>query len=125
MRKILASRRRRSSYTLIGIIAVCAVVGLGLAFVFLWPDADLPEYELVAFRHEAMFFQEMADNKVQCQLCFLDCIIPDGHRGICRVRVNHAGRLYTLVHSRVVSWQVMPVEKDTMQHLLPGAKSFA
>jgi len=127
MQKILSSRP-----VLVVIVIIGALIGMGLLFGFLRPDAvPLPEQEPAAVRpvglqrHEAMFFREMAANKVQCQLCFLDCIIPEGRRGICRVRVNHAGRLYTLVHSRVVSWQVMPVEKDTMQHLLPGAKSFA
>ncbi|MCD5411906.1 MAG: hypothetical protein LRZ90_03605, partial [Thermodesulfovibrionales bacterium] len=133
MWKILTPRRKTSNYIFIGIIAISAMVGLGLASAFLWHHAGspeeerpalllvgLPEQESIDPLHEAMFFQEMADNKVRCRLCFLNCIIPEGERGICRVRVNHAGRLYTLVHSRVVSWQVMPVEKDTMQHLLPG-----
>ncbi|MCL0037216.1 hypothetical protein M1N15_01155, partial [Dehalococcoidia bacterium] len=123
MRKILLSRP-----TLVTIIVSAALIGI---LGFLRPEqpalrlVDLPGHEPIAFEHEAMFFQEMADNKVQCQLCFWNCIIPEGHRGICRVRENHAGRLYTLVHSRVVSWQVMPVEKDTMKHLLPGANVFA
>jgi pyruvate formate lyase activating enzyme len=72
-----------------------------------------------------MFWRDLVADRVQCHLCFLNCVIPAGERGVCRVRENRAGRLYTLVHSRVAAWQVMPVEKDTMQHLLPGTTSFA
>ncbi|HAZ31123.1 MAG TPA: AmmeMemoRadiSam system radical SAM enzyme, partial [Dehalococcoidia bacterium] len=72
-----------------------------------------------------MFFQEMADNKVQCQLCFWNCIIPEGHRGICRVRANREGRLYTLVYGLLASTMIAEIEKDGMQHALPGTRVLA
>ncbi len=74
---------------------------------------------------EAMFYQKLEDNKVQCQLCFLKCIIPEGKIGICRVRENIGGNLYSLVYGKIFSWQVAPIEKDGMYHLLPGSKLLA
>jgi len=124
LRKFLPSRRKTSNYILIGIIVIGAIL-VGLTFVFLLPDADLPEQEPIAFEHEAMFFQEMADNKVQCQLCFWNCIIPEGHRGICRVRANREGRLYTLVYGLLASTMIAEIEKDGMQHALPGTRVLA
>ncbi len=36
---------------------------------------------------------------VQCELCPFRCFLPEGARGICRVRMNVAGRLKTLVYA--------------------------
>lgn len=85
---------------------------------------SLKERTASSFR-EAMYYQKLEDNKVWCQLCFRKCIIHEGERGFCRVRENRGGKLYSLVYGKTASWQVMAVEKDTMYHLLPGARVFA
>ena len=123
MRKILLSRP-----ILVTIIVSATLIGI---LGFLRPEqpalrlVDLPGHEPIAFEHEAMFFQEMADNKVQCQLCFRNCIIPEGHRGICRVRENREGRLYTMVYGLLAATPIAPIEKDGMQHALPGTEVLA
>jgi len=62
---------------------------------------------------------------VLCRLCFRKCTIAEGQRGFCRVRENRGGTLYTLVYGKTYSWQVAPIEKDGMHHLLPGSRLFA
>ncbi len=70
---------------------------------------------------EAMFYETLADDAVQCQLCFRNCVIPAGEVGFCRNRENIDGRLYTLVYGRPSALHVDPVEKEPLHHFLPGS----
>lgn len=45
--------------------------------------------------------------------------------GVCRVRVNDAGALRTLVLNRLVSAWPDPIEKKPLFHVLPGSKAFS
>ena len=74
---------------------------------------------------EAMLYNPLKDGKVQCILCNHRCIIPSSKRGICGVRENQGGKLYTLVYGRTISLNVDPVEKKPLFHLLPGSTSFS
>ncbi len=74
---------------------------------------------------EAMFYRKLEDNKVQCHLCRHECIIADGKTGICAVRENRAGTLYSLVYGKVVSINVDPVEKKPLYHFLPGTDTYS
>ncbi|MBI5078751.1 hypothetical protein HZB08_01870, partial [Candidatus Saganbacteria bacterium] len=58
---------------------------------------------------EALFYQKLAGpacrqagRKVKCELCPHLCLIADGKRGICGVRENREGILYSLVYGKVV-----------------------
>ncbi len=62
---------------------------------------------------------------VQCTLCPYECFLPEGLRGICRVRQNIGGKLYTLVYAQPVSVHVDPIEKKPVYHLLPGSRAFS
>ena len=60
---------------------------------------------------EARWYEKAAGEVVRCGLCAQGCRIgPDG-RGLCRVRENRAGRLYSLVYGQVAAEAVDPVEK--------------
>ncbi|MDP3788990.1 MAG: radical SAM protein, partial [Candidatus Omnitrophota bacterium] len=48
---------------------------------------------------------------VLCTLCPFRCFLPEGSRGICRVRMNVGGRLKTLVYAQPVSVHIAPIEK--------------
>ena len=74
---------------------------------------------------EAMFYEKMSDGKVRCGLCRFRCLIGDGRRGICGVRENRAGTLYTLVYGKAVAEHVDPIEKKPLFHFLPGSRSFS
>jgi len=73
-------------------------------------------------KKEAMFYQKLQKNSVQCQLCFRKCVIPDGKRGLCRVRENRKGTLYNLVHSLPSAVHIDPIEKEPQYHMLPGTE---
>lgn len=62
---------------------------------------------------------------VQCTLCPHRCIIADGERGICRVRENRAGRLYSMVYGNPCALNVDPIEKKPFYHFLPSATAFS
>jgi pyruvate formate lyase activating enzyme len=74
---------------------------------------------------EAMFYEKLDDKKVRCFLCAHHCLIREGKRGICYVRKNIDGILYTLVYGRVVSMNIDPIEKKPLFHFLPGSTSFS
>ncbi len=75
--------------------------------------------------HEAMLWKKLDGKKVQCELCNRKCILDDGQTGVCRVRKNIDGKLYTLVYGDVVSYAVDPIEKKPLFHFLPGTSAFS
>ena len=74
---------------------------------------------------EAMFYEKLADKAVRCHLCSHRCMIVESRRGICGVRENRKGTLYTLVYGRVVSRAVDPIEKKPLFHFLPGSSAYS
>lgn len=74
---------------------------------------------------DALLYDELGESLVQCQLCEHRCKIKDGSRGICRVRENRGGNLYTLVYGNLISQHADPIEKKPLYHYYPGSKSFS
>ncbi len=74
---------------------------------------------------EAMFYEKLGEKKVRCFLCSHDCHIKEGKRGICYVRKNLDGSLYSLVYGKVISMNIDPVEKKPLFHFLPASSSFS
>ena len=73
------------------------------------------------FLREAMFYKKLEkDKKIECQLCFRKCIIPEGKRGVCRNRENQDGVLYNIVYAKPSAVHIDPVEKEPQLHMLPG-----
>ncbi len=77
------------------------------------------------FIRPAIMWDKLPGNAVACRLCPNGCQIGDGDRGICRVRKNIGGSLYSLVYSRIAAAHVDPVEKKPMFHFLPGAMAYS
>ncbi|MDT8441742.1 MAG: AmmeMemoRadiSam system radical SAM enzyme [Desulfuromonadales bacterium] len=75
--------------------------------------------------HEAEFWEPLAEGKVRCNLCRFHCTIAAGRHGLCGVRENRAGRLYTLVYGRCIAEHVDPIEKKPLFHFLPGSRSLS
>jgi len=75
--------------------------------------------------YEAMFYEKLEDGKVICQLCPHYCRIENGKRGICGVRENQDGKLYSLVYGKVVSSAIDPIEKKPLYHFYPGSDAFS
>ncbi|HII72299.1 TPA: AmmeMemoRadiSam system radical SAM enzyme [Candidatus Woesearchaeota archaeon] len=74
---------------------------------------------------EAMFYEKQERMKVQCKLCPHQCVILHGKRGVCRVRENRQGVLYSMVYGLPCTAAVDPIEKKPLFHFLPGSKAFS
>jgi len=74
---------------------------------------------------EALLYEKLADERVQCNLCAHRCVIAPDRKGICQVRENRAGVLYTLVYGIPLSQAVDPIEKKPLFHFYPGSTAFS
>ena len=74
---------------------------------------------------EAMFYERLEGNLVKCNLCSHRCRIPESKRGVCGVRENRDGTLYSLVYGRAVAQAVDPIEKKPLFHFYPGSRIFS
>ncbi|GAB4340664.1 MAG: AmmeMemoRadiSam system radical SAM enzyme [Desulfobulbaceae bacterium] len=74
---------------------------------------------------EAMFYEKKEEGKVVCGLCNHRCVIKPGKRGICGVRENREGVLYSLVYGMLVAENSDPIEKKPLFHFLPGTFSYS
>ena len=74
---------------------------------------------------EALLYSKLEENKVSCFLCHHHCTIADGKFGICSVRENRGGILYTHSHGRLISGHNDPIEKKPLYHFFPGSTSYS
>ncbi len=74
---------------------------------------------------EALLYSPLEGGKVRCALCHHQCIMSSSKRGLCGVRENREGKLYTLVYGRAISLNVDPVEKKPLFRLFPGLAFFS
>ena len=72
-----------------------------------------------------MLYSKEADNRVACRLCRHSCRIADGEAGICKVRVNEGGTLYSIFYGQPVTMSVDPIEKKPLFHFLPGTAAYS
>lgn len=73
----------------------------------------------------AKYYETLDNDMVQCLLCPNLCILSKGQRGVCRVRQNINGQLYSLSYGNVASANLDPIEKKPFFHVLPGSKAFS
>jgi pyruvate formate lyase activating enzyme len=74
-----------------------------------------------AMKKEAAFWKPLSDETVQCLLCPHHCIIAPEKRGICGVRKNEHGKLFTLIYGACSSIAEDPIEKKPLYHFYPGS----
>ncbi len=74
---------------------------------------------------EAMFYKHGQKNEVVCGLCNHHCIIKEGRRGICGVRENRTGKLYSLVYGKSVAAGIDPIEKKPFFNFYPGTRAYS
>lgn len=74
--------------------------------------------------NEAKFYSKEAD-KVRCRLCPHSCLIADGKRGLCGVRENRSGTLYSLIYGLASSIHPDPIEKKPLFHFYPGSTAIS
>jgi pyruvate formate lyase activating enzyme len=74
---------------------------------------------------EAMFYEQLKNQIVRCNLCSHRCLILPSKKGICNVRENRNGKLYTLVYGRTIAKAVDPIEKKPLFHFYPGSSAYS
>jgi pyruvate formate lyase activating enzyme len=74
---------------------------------------------------EALLYEKLEENRVLCHLCSHRCRIGDGKFGVCDVRENRGGILYTHTYGNLVAQNVDPIEKKPLYHFLPGSTSYS
>ncbi len=74
---------------------------------------------------EAQLYQKLPHQQVECLTCPHRCILEPGQRGLCGVRENQKGKLYSLVYGKIVALDIDPIEKKPLFHFLPGTNSLS
>ncbi|NVO20389.1 MAG: AmmeMemoRadiSam system radical SAM enzyme [Bacteroidetes bacterium] len=69
---------------------------------------------------EARWYDKGSNQNVQCRLCPHQCVLTDGASGICRVRSNRGGILYSDIYGKISAIHVDPIEKKPLYHFYPG-----
>lgn len=74
---------------------------------------------------EALLYKKLKSNSVQCELCNHFCVIKNNNSGICLCRVNRGGILTNIIHGKLTSINVDPIEKKPLFHFLPGSLTYS
>lgn len=72
-----------------------------------------------------MLYNKEEGGRVRCRLCRHGCAIDSGSDGICNVRHNDAGTLYSIFYGRPIAMAVDPIEKKPLFHYRPGSTAFS
>ncbi len=73
----------------------------------------------------AAFWENRNDTTVQCTLCRHACVLGNGKVGMCGVRANKNGVLYSLVMNNVAAAGLDPVEKKPLYHFRPSSLTYS
>ncbi|MBU1011662.1 MAG: AmmeMemoRadiSam system radical SAM enzyme [Bacteroidetes bacterium] len=71
---------------------------------------------------KAVFFEKLGQKNVRCNLCPHHCLIDDGKSGICLVRKNIGGDLFSENYEKLSAISTDPIEKKPLYHFYPGKK---
>ncbi len=74
---------------------------------------------------EAILYKKTKNKTVQCQICNHFCVISVGKRGLCGVRENQNGKLFSLTYGKAIAVNIDPIEKKPLFHFLPGTYSLS
>ena len=74
---------------------------------------------------EALYYVKREDGSVRCELCPHYCLLRENALGVCGVRQNIEGKLYSLIYGKASSVAVDPIEKKPLFHFFPGSRIFS
>jgi len=74
---------------------------------------------------EALLYTKLPNGNVRCDACAHHCLIALGKRGLCRVRSNVGGTLYSLNYGLCVAAAIDPIEKKPLYHFLPKSEVYS
>jgi len=98
-----------------------AGAGAGLTGIAGCIEQEPVAHAAVSSDHEALYYDNVGQGRIQCRLCPNQCVLGNGGRGVCGNRVNRDGKLYTLVYGRAAALNVDPVEKKPLFHFCPAS----
>lgn len=70
---------------------------------------------------EALWYRSVGDQRTVCSLCPHHCRLAPGQAGLCRVRYNQNGMLYTRNYGLCTQPVLDPMEKKPLYHFYPGS----
>lgn len=73
---------------------------------------------------EASYYNKKGD-AAECLLCPHNCVLKEGKAGICGVRENKGGILYSSIYGEVTSTAMDPMEKKPLYHFYPGTEIYS
>lgn len=71
--------------------------------------------------NEALFYNKETTG-LRCSLCPHNCLIKESAAGVCGVRKNKGGVLYTENYGEITSLAMDPIEKKPLYHFYPGSQ---
>ena len=74
--------------------------------------------------HEALYYEKKQDG-VRCRLCPQFCRLRQEETGLCGVRQEKDGKLYTLNYGLCAALAMDPIEKKPLYHFYPGRDVFS
>lgn len=74
---------------------------------------------------EARLYEKLDKKRVHCYLCAHHCKISPSQFGLCGVRQNKEGTLYTLVYAQASAAHIDPIEKKPLYHFFPGTTAYS
>jgi len=74
---------------------------------------------------EAHLWKKLTRGNVQCKNCAHYCVILPQEKGICGVRKNIDGSLFSLNYGKICAIEIDPIEKKPFFHFLPVTKSLS
>jgi pyruvate formate lyase activating enzyme len=74
---------------------------------------------------EAMLYETLPGGRARCHVCQWRCLINPGKLGVCRMRINRDGKLYSMNYTEVSSAAPDHIEKKPLFHFFPGTYAFS
>ncbi|HFD12834.1 MAG TPA: AmmeMemoRadiSam system radical SAM enzyme [Crenotrichaceae bacterium] len=71
------------------------------------------------------YWQQLDDDRIECQLCPRFCRLHEGQRGLCFVRAHEGNQIVMTSYGRSSGFAIDPIEKKPLNHFLPGTPVFS
>lgn len=70
--------------------------------------------------HPTCYWHQLANGRIQCDVCPRLCKLEEGQRGLCFVRARENGQIVLTTYGRSSGFCIDPIEKKPLNHFLPG-----
>jgi len=76
----------------------------------------------INFMKKAELFEVVDSQKkiIKCKACAQECVISPGKLGLCGVRKNQEGILYSLTYEKLIAQHIDPIEKKPLFDFMPS-----